>query len=162
MGNDPDSLVEIEFLAPNGPRLVEVGKLASSVLDQDRYLSRNHPHSLESHILAAFVHGRVVGFLRLLIQVVGSEEGRTPIDHHGVNITEAYVEAFGVDPGFRRRGIGSALQERAMDYARHAGCYQIRSHSPVTSRENYALKLVSGYTIHPSPNSDSYYFILKL
>lgn len=157
-----NSGVEIDFLLPKDSRLLEVGNLASSVLDQDRYLWQDHPHSLESHIVAAFVHGRAVGFLRFLVQVVGSEEGRTPIEQNGAEIIEAYVEAFGVDPGFRRRGIGLALQKRAIDYARDADCYQIRSQSPVTSRENYALKLAAGYAIHPSPNIDSYYFILKI
>ena len=42
------------------------------------------------------------------------------------------------------------------------GCYQIRSLSPTTSHENYALKLSQGYSIHPHPKHDAYYFIKTL
>ncbi len=38
----------------------------------------------------------------------------------------------------------------------------MRSRSPVTSTENYALKLAAGYVLTPSEQNDSYYFLLKL
>jgi hypothetical protein len=38
----------------------------------------------------------------------------------------------------------------------------MRSRSPVTSVENYALKLAAGYVVQPSAENDSYYFILRL
>ncbi len=31
----------------------------------------------------------------------------------------------------------------------------MRSRSPVTSRENYALKIAAGYILHPSHDNDS-------
>ena len=34
--------------------------------------------------------------------------------------------------------------------------------SPVTSTENYALKIAAGYVLHPSHENDSYYFLLRL
>jgi hypothetical protein len=34
--------------------------------------------------------------------------------------------------------------------------------SPVTSTENYALKLDTGYVLHPSRENDSYYFLIRL
>ncbi len=40
--------------------------------------------------------------------------------------------------------------------------YQMRSRSPVTSTENYALKIAAGYVLHPSRQNDSYYFLLRL
>jgi len=33
---------------------------------------------------------------------------------------------------------------------------------PVTSVENYALKLAAGYVLHPSRGNDSYYFLMRL
>lgn len=54
------------------------------------------------------------------------------------------------------------MQEEAISICEAKGCYQIRSRSPVTSRENYALKLKMGYAIHPSEENDSYYFIKTL
>jgi GNAT superfamily N-acetyltransferase len=72
------------------------------------------------------------------------------------------VQAFGSEPDQRRTGIGTALQQHAIEHARAAGCWQMRSRSPVTSSENYALKLAAGYVLTPSEENDSYYFLLRL
>ena len=72
------------------------------------------------------------------------------------------MEAFGVTPGARRRGIGAALQAEAQARCRAIACHQIRSRSPITSIENYALKIDGGYVLQPSEENDSYYFLLKL
>jgi GNAT superfamily N-acetyltransferase len=82
--------------------------------------------------------------------------------YNGEPLKEGYVEAFGVDPQLRRRGIGTALQHHAAQQCRIAGCYQMRSRSPVTSTGNYALKIAAGYVLHPSHENDSYYFLLRL
>jgi GNAT superfamily N-acetyltransferase len=82
--------------------------------------------------------------------------------HNGTPLREGFVEAFGVDAQLRRRGIGTALQQHAAWQCRIAGCHQMRSRSPVTSIENYALKLAAGYVLHPSHANDSYYFLLRL
>lgn len=62
----------------------------------------------------------------------------------------------------RRQGVGTALQQRAIEHCRATGCYQMRSRSPVASTENYALKLDAGYLVQPSEQNDSYYFLLRL
>ncbi len=103
-----------------------------------------------------------MGFLRLLIQEIGSDEGRPPIVHHEIALLEGFVEAFGVLPDSRRRGVGQKLQERAAYIARAHGCYQLRSRSPVSSRENYRLKVKMGYGVHPSNENDSYFFVKVL
>ena len=36
--------------------------------------------------------------------------------------------------------------------------HQMRSRSPVTCPENYALKIAAGYVLHASHENDSYYF----
>jgi GNAT superfamily N-acetyltransferase len=113
-------------------------------------------------VLGAFDDSRCVGFLRYLIQVIGAEEGRPPVLHNGAPLREGFVEAFGVDPRLRRRGIGTALQRHAARQCRDAGCHQMRSRSPVTSAENYALKVAAGYVLHPSSENDSYYFLRPL
>ncbi len=136
--------------------------LADEVLDQRRYMVSHIPTALEDHVLAVFDRGRCLGFLRFYVQVVWAEEGRPPVIHRGRPLLEGFVEAFGVRPEVRRMGIGSALQRRAQEFCRTLGCYQIRSRSPISSSENYAMKLASGYVLHPSNENDSYYFLKKL
>ena len=132
------------------------------MLDQRRYLTADHAHAVESHVLGAFVEQRCVGFVRFLVQVIGAEEGRPPITRDEQPLREGFVEAFGVDPAHRRARIGSALQGHAIDHCRRVGCYQMRSRSPRVSVENYALKIAAGYVVSPSEQNDSYYFMLKL
>lgn len=132
-------------------------------LNQAKYIAYEKPHHLESILLGAYDHQECVGFLRIIIQIIGNEEGTTPIqDQKGEPLTEGYAEAFGVLPSFRRQGIGQKLQEEAITRCRDRECYQMRSKSPVTSQENYALKLKMGYSIHPDTKYDAYYFILTL
>jgi GNAT superfamily N-acetyltransferase len=132
-------------------------------LNQARYVPAHETYADWSILLGAFTPDQCVGFLRFLIQVIGRDQHRPPIlDAVGQPLREGYVEAFGVLPLYRRQGIGQALQEHAIAYCRNQYCYQIRSRSPVTSVENYALKLKMGYSIHPSHENDSYYFIKTL
>ena len=158
----PRLRVQVREVQPGTPGFEPVLALAAQVLAQDRYLVSRFPHAQQSHVLGAFTRGRCVGFLRYLIQVIGAEAGRPPVMHHGRPLSEGYVEAFGVDPQARRRGIGTALQRHAARQCRIAGCYQMCSRSPVTSSENYALKIAAGYVLHPSHENDSYYFLFRL
>jgi GNAT superfamily N-acetyltransferase len=156
----PDLLVvEVQ---PGTAKFERVLSLAAEVLAQDRHLTSDFPAAEESHVLGAFISSRCVGFLRYLIQVIGAEEGRPAVMHNGVPLKEGFVEAFGVDPQLRRRGVGTALQEHAARPCRNSGCYQMRSRSPVTSVENYALKIAAGYVLDPSNENDSYYWLLRL
>ncbi len=143
-------------------RFKAVLSLADAVLDQRRHIVSAIEMASEDRVLGAFDGDRCLGFLRFYVQVVGSEEGRPPVIHKSSPLTEGFVEAFGVDPDARRRGIGSALQRTAQELCRALGCYQIRSRSPLSSTENYAMKLAAGYALHPSHENDSYYFLKKL
>ena len=158
----PGRPVQVMGVQPGTAGFGLVLALAGRVLAQDRYLTRHFPNALESHVVGAFLGTRCVGFLRFLIQVLGAEAGRPAVIYNGESLKEGYVEAFGVDPQLRRRGIGTALQQHAAQLCRVAGCYQMRSRSPVTSTENYALKIAAGYVLPPSHENDSYYFLLRL
>ncbi|MCU0495171.1 MAG: GNAT family N-acetyltransferase [Chloroflexaceae bacterium] len=132
-------------------------------LNQMKYVLLHPTHVNESLVLGAWNGTECVGFLHLFVQVLGREEGRPPVlNSTGEPLREGYVEAFGVRPGERRQGLGQQLQEHAIALCRQRGCYQIRSRSPVYAYENYGLKLKMGYTLHPSNENDSYYFIKKL
>jgi GNAT superfamily N-acetyltransferase len=158
----PGLRVRVREVQPGTAGFELVLALAARVLAQDRYLVASFSHARESHVLGAFDRTRCVGFLRYLIQVIGADAGRPSVLRNGQPLSEGYVEAFGVDPQLRRRGIGTALQQHAVRQCRIAGCYQMRSRSPVTSGENYALKIAAGYVLHPSHENDSYYFLLRL
>jgi GNAT superfamily N-acetyltransferase len=142
--------VEVTEVLPETESFGKVLSLAARVLAQDRQLTSVFPTAQESHVLGAFDGSRCAGFLRYLIQVIGVEEGRPAVMHNGAPLREGFVEAFGVDPQLRRHGIGTSLQRHAAQRCRDAGCYQMRSRSPVTSAENYALKIAAGYVLHPS------------
>ena len=165
MASAVEQPLRVTEVRPGTADFQPVLQLAARVLAQDRALTAaitSARSAVESHVLGAFDGGRCAGFLRYLIQVIGAEEGRPPVLRQGRALTEGYVEAFGVDPLLRRHGIGSALQQHAIQRCRAAGCYQMRSRSPVTSTENYALKLAAGYVLQPSTENDSYYFLLRL
>ena len=59
--------VEIDCLVRNDSRQFEFDSLAKLVINQDRYLWQDHPHTLVSQILVASDFGKVAGFLRMLI-----------------------------------------------------------------------------------------------
>jgi GNAT superfamily N-acetyltransferase len=158
----PELLVQVAEVQRGTDRFDGVLGLAARVLAQDRQLTSSFPAAQESHVLGAFNGSRCVGFLRYLIQVIGAEEGRPAVMHNGAPLREGFVEAFGVDPQLRRRGVGTALQQHAARRCQEAGCHQMRSRSPVTSAENYALKIAAGYVLHPSADNDSYYFLRRL
>ncbi|MCA9834409.1 MAG: GNAT family N-acetyltransferase [Thermomicrobiales bacterium] len=154
--------LDFAFVVDEDKRFNSVVELAATILNQDRYILMEFPEVRESHVIGAFCDDQAIGFLRFLVQDLGKAEGRPPVLRSGKPITEAYIEAFGVHPDWRRQGIGSSLQLVAIDYALRCDCYQVRSRSPVTSEENYSLKIAAGYAIQPSEQNDSYYFIKKL
>lgn len=134
----------------------------SDVLNQKKYLVQDYPNATQRVLLGAVEADSAVGFLLALVQVLGKDEHCSPILMNGEPLSECYVEAFGVLPVFRLRGIGRALQETAIELAKSLNCYQIRSRSPVTATENYQLKLKMAYAIHLSTENDSYFFIRRL
>lgn len=116
----PEISIQVAEVLPGTAGFEAVLELAARVLAQDRYLTAVFPAAEESHVLGAFRGARYVGFLRYLIQVIGADEGWPAVTYNGAALREGYVEAFGVDPRLRRRGVGTALQEHAMRQCR--GC----------------------------------------
>lgn len=58
--------------------------------------------------------GRIVGFVYAVVR-------RVPMMGTDLEPANGWITAFGVDPDYRRRGIGSALFERALDFLRARG-----------------------------------------
>ncbi len=118
-----------------------------------------------SHLLVATQGGAVVGFLRLVTQLIGADEDLPPSLLKGKPLLEGKVMAFAVVETHRRQGIGRALQTTAITLAKRLGCMQLRSHSSGDNIENHQLKLSMGFAIHRIERGDDQrgaYFILPL
>jgi GNAT superfamily N-acetyltransferase len=107
--------------------------------------------------LGVVAAGEVVGNIAITVQdmIVPATEwsgGReTPLTAaDGRPLRETFVESFGVEEAYRRRGFGRVLQLAALDLTRALGCYQMRSWSSVDKQANYALKLALGFAAHPA------------
>jgi GNAT superfamily N-acetyltransferase len=78
---------------------------------------------------------------------------------------EAKIHAFAVHPDYRDHGIGTALQERAIQRAIQLDCYQLASYSSYGSEANYHIKLSLGFAVQPEVHGDNEkgaYFIMPL
>jgi ribosomal protein S18 acetylase RimI-like enzyme len=91
---EPVMLVQVKDVQPGTADFEQVLALAARVLAQDRYLVSSVPGVQESRVL-------------------GAEAGRSAVMHNGEPLREGDMEAFGVDPPLRRRGIGTAVQQHA-------------------------------------------------
>ena len=60
-------------------------------LGQAKYIVAPMNYADESVLIGAYVDGLCVGFLRLLIEIIGSDAGRPPIMHAGSALVEGYV-----------------------------------------------------------------------
>ena len=131
-------------------------------LEQQPYIEVQAGHFRSSHMFAALVEGRPVGFLRFVVQRLGEDEGRPPIVFRDEVLYEAKIIAFGVLPEERNQGIGRSLQQKAMKRAEALGCCQVRSRSDYGNDANYHLKMSLGFGIQPSLEDDSVYFVKAL
>ncbi|HWG84938.1 MAG TPA: GNAT family N-acetyltransferase [Deinococcales bacterium] len=120
---------------------------------------------LASRFLVAEEGGAPLGFLRWVVQAVGSEDGGEPFRLDGKVLLEAKVLAFAVAPEARRRGTGRQLQEHLIDLGWRESLYQVRSHTSGESQANHALKLSLGFALHPvkrGSDERGAYFLLPL
>lgn len=131
-------------------------------LAQRPYIEADAVHFHSSHVLAAILEDRSVGFLRFVVQRLGEDEGRPPIVFRDRTLYEAKIIAFGVLPEERNRGIGRTLQKEVMRRARALECCQVRSRSDYGNSANYHLKISLGFGIQPSLENDSVYFVMAL
>lgn len=156
--------VHIQAWPPNHPRWAQL-KLITDALEQTRWVQVRFDWHLESHLLVATKGGRIVGFLRLVTQPIGSDDELPPTQLHGKSLIEAKVMAFAVVESERRQGVGRSLQLAALRMARELGCYQLRSHSSGDKTANHQLKLAMGFALHRIVRGEDHlggYFIMPL
>jgi len=71
------------------------------------------------------------------------------IDTYPPGLIEGFVQTFDVEEEYRRRGIGSGLQQAAFAQCCQRQLYQMRSWSSLDRPANYALKIALGFAVHP-------------
>lgn len=161
MNQSPITIEEWSETHPRWPELMAF----IAVQNQTNWVNFKADFHLSSHLLVARLDEVIAGFLRFVIQEIGPDMDCPPVIFEGVLLTEAKVLAFGVDPAYRRQGIGWALQESLLGRAKKLGCYQVRSHSSGSNEANHQLKLAMGFAVHPIVRGEDkrgVYFIMPL
>lgn len=115
-----------------------------------RHVSEGQDIKQHLFFLGAIVGKQVVGHISLEKQVLSvPSQPPTAMSLGGKVLWESYVQTFSVEEAYRRQGIGTALQQAAVELSREEGCYQMRSWSSLDKDANYALKFGLGFTFCP-------------
>ncbi len=139
----------IEELTTDHPDWQEFVTLVND-LNQEGWAFNPYFERFSRYFLAAKQDGMIVGFLMFVIWDIGPHDrGHPAIEMHGKTLKEAKILAFGVREGYRRQGIGTALQEYTIQQAKLFDCYQVRSVSGEKYPENHYLKLSIGFAVEP-------------
>ena len=119
-------------------------------LNQEDWAFNPYFEQFSRYFLAAKKNGIIVGFLMFVVWDIGPHDRDHPsIEINGKTLKEAKILAFGVKEGYRRQGIGTALQAYTIKQARLFNCYQVRSVSGENHPENHLLKLSMGFAVEP-------------
>ena len=146
---DKQPRVSIEELTPDHPDWQEFVALVNDVNQAD-WAFNPYFERFSRCFLAAKQDNTIVGFLMFVVWDIGPHDrDHPPIEIHGKTLKEAKILAFGVKDGYRRQGIGSALQEYTIKQAKLFDCYQVRSVSGENHPENHHLKLSLGFAVEP-------------
>jgi GNAT superfamily N-acetyltransferase len=123
--------------------------------EQEPFVVGDYSRNLSCHLTVAVVADRVVGFLRFGVQEIRPEVGCPALmASDGRSYTEAKIHAFAVRSEYRRQGIGTALQKRAIERSRAVGCHQLVSHTSLDNVANVSLKLALGFAAQPESHDD--------
>ena len=139
----------IEELTSDHPDWQEFVALVNAVHQAD-WAFNPYFERFSRYFLAAKQDNTIVGFLMFVVWDIGPHDrDHPPIEIHGKTLKEAKILAFGVKDGYRRQGIGRALQEYTIKQAKLFDCYQVRSVSGENHPENHHLKLSMGFAVEP-------------
>lgn len=156
----------IEEWGSDHPRYADfINCLKSAAPEQAPFVEGGYFQSFPCYLLVALQDNRVVGLLRFAVLQIGPEAGCPALALNGQILVEAKIHAFAVHPDYRGRGIGIALQKRAIQRAIQLDCYQLASYSSYGSEANYHIKLSLGFAVQPEihgNNEHGAYFIMPL
>lgn len=147
----PFILQEWEQTNPRWNEFVQC--LEQTAPGQSPFVLGEYSRHLPCFLCVALQDNQVVGFLRFGVQPIGPEENCLPLALDGVLLTEAKIHAFAVREERRGQGIGTRLQEWAIQRAKELGCYQLASHTSYDNAANLHVKLSLGFTAHPENQS---------
>jgi GNAT superfamily N-acetyltransferase len=159
-----DLPLRIEEWPPSHPRWARLQAVTDAV-GQTKWANVHFDWHQSHHLLVATKGGVIVGFLHLVTQDIGADDELPPTLFHGQPLLEGKVMAFAVVEGYRRQGIGQALQVAALRLAKARNCYQLRSYSSGDKSANHQLKLAMGFALHRTVRGDDRqggYFIMPL
>lgn len=113
------------------------GEPSAELADEVRAWLADRPRDDREVLLAQASGGAVVGFAELSVRpfAEGCRSDRV-----------GYLEGWYVDPGHRGRGVGRALVEAALDWARRAGCTEFASDTEVDNRDSQAAHGALGFS----------------
>jgi len=120
---------------------------------------------LYEKVLVAHAPEAVVGFLRLVIQEIGADEGLPSRKMGNEVLREGKILAFGVSPAFRQSGVGTALLDRACLIGRCESLFQLRAHSSGENAAAHRVLMNIGFGNHPIErrgDTEGGYFIKPL
>lgn len=117
------------------------------------------PEDGKGFVIVAMENDRVVGHISIKYQPIAHRDD-LPIellempnkrfsDTYPPGLVEGFVQTFGVEEDYQRRGIGSQLQQAAFAECCQQGLYQMRSWSSLDRPANFALKIALGFAVHP-------------
>ena len=139
----------IEELTPDHLDWQEFVTLVKN-LNQEDWAFNPYFEQFSRYFLGAKQEETIVGFLMFVVWNIGPHDrDHPPLQIHGKTLREAKILAFGVKKGYRRQGIGTALQEYTIRQAKLFDCYQVRSVSGENHPENHYLKLSMGFAVEP-------------
>ena len=148
------SRLSIEELTPDHSDWQEFVVLLND-LKQESWAFNPYFEQFSRYFLAAKQDGTIVGFLMFVMWDIGpNDRDHPPLQIHGKTLREAKILAFGVKDGYRRQGIGTALQEYTIKQAKLFDCYQVRSVSGENYLENHQLKLSMGFAVEPMERNE--------
>ena len=120
----------------------------------------------DSRMLIASTDREIVGILRLIVIPIGPDDDLPPVKIDDKELRQAKIINFFVLPEFRRKRIGTRLQEAAISLARSLSCYQLSSFSYSENKANHRLKLSMGFAVRPefrrNGQARGLYFIMPL
>lgn len=115
-----------------------------------RHVSDGHGIKPELFFLGAIMDGRVVGHVSLKRDILCvPSEPPTAMHLGAAELWESFVQTFQVEEVSRRQGLGTALQQAAIELSRELGCYQMRSWSSLDKVANYHVKFQLGFAFCP-------------